>query len=93
MNAPRREAIFDFICGFFDEKGHAPTVYEIGDHFAISHVGAWKHVKELVADGRLQKIARRIVITGRVDLRPVSTDKLQAELARRRAVRHAEASR
>jgi repressor LexA len=96
MTARNREKVYDFVCRYFDAKGHAPTLYEIGAEFGITHVGAWKHVQALIAEGLLSRASghhRALRITGRVDLRPVPTDKLVSEIARRRAVGHARASR
>jgi SOS-response transcriptional repressor LexA len=79
-----QERVYGFICARVDETGALPTVREIGNHFGISVVGAWKHRRSLLEQGRLVRLADgRVVIPGRVDLRPVTTDQLRAELARR----------
>lgn len=79
-----QEQVYGFICAYADETGAVPTVREIGAHFGMSGVGAWKHRRSLVDQGRLVRLVDgRVVIPGRVDLRPVPTDQLRAELARR----------
>lgn len=86
MTTAIREKVYDFVCAFFDDKGYSPSVYEIGEHFGFSPVAAWKHVKTLVEEGRLARPKGRyrgLVIPGRIDLRPVTTVALLAELRRR----------
>lgn len=93
MTSPSRERIFAWICAFIQDNGYSPSLDEIGRAFSMTGVGAWKHVKALVAEGRLLRKSgkyRSLDLPGRVDLRPVPTDALVAELARRRAVSHAQ---
>jgi hypothetical protein len=57
----------------------------------MSAPGAWKHVQALIADGKFAKtkpvrkgVAHHgLVLPDLVDLSPISTDRLRAELARR----------
>jgi repressor LexA len=96
MTGTGRERVFAFVCEFIQANGYSPSLREIGDEFGITQVGAWKHVKQLIRDNRLLRSGDRdryLVLPGRIDLRPVPTDALVAELGRRRAVAHARASR
>jgi SOS-response transcriptional repressor LexA len=96
MTGTAREKVFAFVCTYFDKHGYSPTLNEIGVHFGFSSVAAWKHVKTLIEQGRLRRSRERdryITIPGKIDLRPIPTDALVTELARRRAVSHAETSR
>lgn len=89
----RQEQAYALICAHFDANGHVPTAAELGKIMGISGVGAWKHMNGLLEDGRLVRLkSGRIKLANRVDLRPVATDKLVSEVARRRAVSHAGAS-
>jgi SOS-response transcriptional repressor LexA len=93
MTSARREQVFAFVCRFIEQHGYSPTLDEIGAAFSFSAPAAWRHVSALLADGRLRRRQgerdRYLAIPGRVDLIPVPTDALVAELARRRAVSHA----
>lgn len=90
----RQEQAYGVICQVVDAEGQVPTSAELGQRMGITSIGAWKHIRGLIEDGRLKRLVDgRIVISGLVDLRPVPTDRLQAELARRRAVHHAETAR
>lgn len=96
MTSTRREQVYAFVCQFIHGQGYSPSLEEIGNHFGMTPVGAWKHVKSLIAERRLFRSSDRgryILLPGRVDLRPVQTDALVAELARRRAVSHAQEAR
>ncbi|MGH0032156.1 MAG: transcriptional repressor LexA [Myxococcota bacterium] len=52
----RQREIYDFICGFLEEKGYSPSLEEIGGHFGLSSVATvHKHVQHLVEKGLLRK--------------------------------------
>lgn len=52
----RQREIYDFICGFVEEKGYSPSLEEIGAHFGLSSVATvHKHVQHLVEKGLLRK--------------------------------------
>ena len=52
----RQREIYDFICGFVDEKGYSPSLEEIGGHFGLASVATvHKHVHHLVEKGFLRK--------------------------------------
>jgi biotin operon repressor len=93
MTGSRREQVYAFVCQFIHAEGYSPSLEEIGTHLGITPVGAWKHVTTLIGEGRLFRSRDRdryLLLPGRVDLRPVPTNVLVAELGRRRAVSHAQ---
>ena len=52
----RQKETFDFIAEYVRERGYAPTLEEIGEHFGLSSPATvYKHVQQLVAKGRLRK--------------------------------------
>ena len=52
----RQREIYDFICGFVQDKGYSPSLEEIGAHFGLSSVATvHKHVHHLVEKGFLKK--------------------------------------
>jgi repressor LexA len=56
----RQREIYDFICGFIDERGYSPSLEEIGERFGLTSVATvHKHVMHLVAKGLLQKASNR----------------------------------
>jgi SOS-response transcriptional repressor LexA len=90
MTTARQQVVYDFVRKHLDEKGRPPTFYEIGDYFRMTHVGAWRHVRALLDQGKLVRASDgSLAIPGRVDLSPVPTEALISELARRRAADHA----
>lgn len=95
MTSVSRERTFVFVCRYIEQHGFSPTLKEIGAELRISEPAASKHVHALVRERRLLRRGRErgLDIPGRLDLRPVPTDALVSELARRRAVAHAQASR
>jgi SOS-response transcriptional repressor LexA len=97
MTSARREQVYAFVCRYIEHHGFSPTLDEIGAGFGFSAAAASRHVHSLLSDGRLRRRKgerdRYIALPGRVDLTPVPTDALVAELARRRAVNHAQVSR
>lgn len=97
MTSARREQVYAFVCRFIEQHGYSPTLDEIGAGFGFSAAAASRHVRSLLADGRLRRRKgerdRYIALSGRVDLTPVPTEALVSELARRRAVNHARAPR
>jgi len=56
----RQREIYDFVCGFIDERGYSPSLEEIGEHFGLSSVATvHKHVQHLVDKGLLRKAWNR----------------------------------
>src|SRR4051812_19353917 len=88
MSTPQQDRVFDFVRDQLEANGHGPSFAEIGQAFGFSTVAAWKHVQALIRQERLvcQGGAiggRGLEIPGRVDLSPISTLALEAELRRR----------
>lgn len=87
MTTPRPEQFFGFVRDYFDEHGFAPTLDEMAKKFGISSPAVWKNLQALIRQGRLERGhggSRALAIPGRVDLAPVPTSALEAELERRR---------
>ncbi len=56
----RQREIFEYIRGFLDREGYAPSLEEIGGHFGLSSVATvHKHVQNLVQKGLLRKAWNR----------------------------------
>lgn len=56
----RQREIYDFICGFVDDKGYSPSLEEIGAHFDLASVATvHKHIQHLVGKGLLRKAWNR----------------------------------
>jgi repressor LexA len=56
----RQKEILDFIRGYVDERGYAPSLAEIGVRFGLSSVATvHKHVQNLVEKGLLRKAWNR----------------------------------
>ena len=52
----RQKQVLDYIAGFLDERGYAPALEEIGEHFGLSSPATvYKHVQQLVSKGYLSK--------------------------------------
>jgi len=53
----RQKQIFDFIRSHIDEKGHPPTVREIGEKFSLASTGSVRdHIDALIKKGYLEKL-------------------------------------
>jgi repressor LexA len=56
----RQREIYEYIRGFLDREGYAPSLEEIGGHFGLSSVATvHKHVQNLVQKGLLRKAWNR----------------------------------
>ncbi|MDR1443918.1 MAG: transcriptional repressor LexA [Treponema sp.] len=55
----RQKVVLAFIDNFKQEKGYAPTIREIAEHFEISVKGAHDHVTALKKKGSLRLVTRR----------------------------------
>jgi repressor LexA len=56
----RQKEIFDYICGYLEREGYAPSLEEIGEQFGLSSVATvHKHVQNLVEKGLLRKAWNR----------------------------------
>lgn len=57
---PRQKAILDFVSGYLERHGYAPSLEEIAAHFGIASLNAvHKHLKVLQEKGYIQRLARR----------------------------------
>lgn len=60
----RQKYIYDFIVSFIDDRGYAPSIVEIGEHFGLSSPATvHKHLTNLEAKGlirRLRNMSRAI---------------------------------
>jgi len=86
MSTARQNQIFEFVRDHIGRHGFAPTIREIGEVFDLNPGGVAKAIDALVGQKRLvKKLAgsRNLAIAGEVDLQPVTTEALWAELARR----------
>lgn len=63
----KQREILDFIEGFTDSEGMAPTVYEIANHFDIKTSTVFAHIRALQRKGFLTRSskARSIALSGR----------------------------
>ena len=56
----RQREIYDYICGFIDERGYSPSLEEICARFGLASVATvHKHVQHLVEKGLLRKAWNR----------------------------------
>jgi repressor LexA len=56
----RQKEIYDFLRGYLEREGYAPSLEEIGAHFRLSSVATvHKHVQNLVEKGLLRKTWNR----------------------------------
>jgi repressor LexA len=73
----RQREIYEYIRGFLDREGYAPSLEEIGAHFSLSSVATvHKHVQNLVQKGLLRKAWNRsrsleLVESGSDDVRAI----------------------
>ncbi|WP_066477423.1 MULTISPECIES: LexA family protein [unclassified Sphingomonas] len=84
--SPRQAAVLTFVRDHIGRFGEAPTLREIGEAIGVSTPGAKGLVDALVADGRLLKTRARhraIELPDTIDLRGVTSEAMEAELARR----------
>ncbi|NKB89859.1 MAG: repressor LexA [Acidobacteria bacterium] len=52
----RQKETLDYIAGYVRDRGYAPTLEEIGEHFGLSSPATvYKHVQQLVSKGYLRK--------------------------------------
>jgi len=66
----RQREIYDFICGFVQDRGYSPSLEEIGAHFGLRSVATvHKHVQHLVEKDLLRKSWNRSR-----SVEPVATD-------------------
>ena len=56
----RQKEILDFISGFMDREGYAPSMEEIADHFGLASLNSvFKHLTALEARGHLRRHPNR----------------------------------
>ncbi len=70
----RQKEILDYVRGYLDEQGYAPTLQEIGVQFGLSSPATvYKHVEQLVQKGYLRKAAHQGRGLQLVDPEPIRT--------------------
>jgi repressor LexA len=52
----RQLEVRDFIQTFNEEHAFSPTMREIGEHFGITKIAAWQHVRALEGHGALERV-------------------------------------
>ena len=86
MSSALQERVFGFVRDQLDMIGIAPTLPEIAAEVGVGQGSAEAAVASLVRQRRLVRTpgtVRNLRVAGQVDLRPVGTETLKAELARR----------
>lgn len=87
----RRQEVLDAFRAHVERFASAPSCRQLGAATGMSAVGAWKHLRDLKADGLIEdpESARRgrppkaLKLADDVNLGVIQTDKLRGELARR----------
>lgn len=54
----KQKDVLNFLVVYIDEKGYSPSVREIAEHFEMSEVGAWCHLRPLIKKGYIEKAPR-----------------------------------
>jgi repressor LexA len=58
MITRRQKELLDYLRGYIDEHGYAPTLEEIGRHFSLSSLATvHKHLENLKRKGRIKRLA------------------------------------
>ncbi|HJQ83679.1 MAG TPA: transcriptional repressor LexA [Candidatus Binatia bacterium] len=58
MVTKRQKEMLDYLRGYIDEHGYAPTLEEIGRHFSLSSLATvHKHLENLRRKGRIRRLA------------------------------------
>jgi len=71
MPVTRRDEVFNYICGYAGEmNGVTPSMREIARDFDRSYTTIYRHVRQLIKEGRLDIDGRKILIPGSVWLAP-----------------------
>ena len=70
----RQKEILDYVRGYLEDQGYAPTLQEIGVQFGLSSPATvYKHVEQLVQKGYLRKAAHQGRGLQLVDPEPIRT--------------------
>ncbi len=86
MSTDLQNRAFSFIRDRIEQVESSPSYAEIAEHLGSSKSRVHRFVNALIDEGLLKRTGakvRNLALAGSIDLRPVTTEALRAELARR----------